>query len=172
MKKIYSASLIALMLGAVSCDRIAPKQNGVWVPTYIEKTQAEVIKSLPAKPIITGGKIYAWGTYLFQVEPSAGIHVYKLVNKKPEPFKFIQVYGAQEIAIKDGYLYTNNHADMVSLDISNLDNVRVVSRIRKAFSPGESNLPPDRGYFQCVDTSKGIVTGWEKKDNIEATCKY
>ncbi|RQO32151.1 hypothetical protein DBR32_00625 [Taibaiella sp. KBW10] len=172
MKKVYYPALIALMLGGISCDRMAPKRDAVWVPTYQSKAEATVIKALPAKALITAGKIYAWGNYVFQLEPNAGIHVYQMENKTPQPYKFIQVYGAQEISIKDGNLYTNNYSDMVSLDLSNFDQITVKARIPKAFSIGQDNLPPERGYFQCVDTTKGIVTGWKKESNIEATCKY
>ncbi|MNY43426.1 hypothetical protein D3C86_1783840 [compost metagenome] len=53
-----------------------------------------------------------------------------------------------------------------------MNQVLVTSRVENTFSLGTSTLPPQQGFFQCVDTTKGIVVGWEKKNNIEATCKY
>lgn len=172
MKKMYALCLAALSIGLFSCNRGAPVQGSVWVPKYLSKAEARDIRSKPAQATVTGGKIYAWQHYVFQLEPNAGIHVYKLVNKTPQPYKFIQVYGAQEISIKGNLLYTNNFADIVTLDISNMDQVLVQSRVENTFSLGSSTVPPQPGFFQCVDTSKGIVVGWEKKNNIEATCKY
>ena len=171
-KKILSLCLLGMSAGLFSCNRSAPIQGTVWVPKYLSKSEARNIQSKPPQTVSSGGKIYAWQDFIFQLESNAGIHIYKLVDKKPQPYKFIQVYGAQEISIRGHYLYTNNFADIVTLDISDLNNLQVKSRIENTFSLGNSTLPPQQGFFQCVDTTKGIVVGWEKKNNIEATCKY
>ena len=171
-KQLLPLCLLGLSIGIFSCNRGAPIQGTVWVPKYLDRSAAREILSKPPQAVVNGGKIYAWQNLVFQLEPNAGIHVYKLVNKTPQPYKFIQVYGAQEISIRGNYLYTNNFSDIVTLDISDLNAVQEKSRVPNTFSLGTSNLPPQQGYFQCVDTTKGIVVGWEKKNNIEATCKY
>lgn len=171
-KKTLSLCLLGMSIGLFSCNRGAPVQGTVWVPKYLSKSEARNIQSKPPQALSSGGKIYAWHDFVFQVESNAGIHVYKLVNQKPQPYKFIQVFGAQELSIRGNYLYTNNFSDIVTLDISDMNQILVKSRVENTFAPGTSTLPPQQGFFQCVDTSKGIVVGWEKKNNIEATCKY
>ncbi len=41
-----------------------------------------------------------------------------------------------------------------------------------AFTLNTFDLPPAKGYFQCVDSTKGIVVGWEKQHNVDANCIY
>lgn len=172
MKKTYFLVATAVAMAFASCNQANLKRDEVWVPIYKDKAEARVILNLPAQQVRSGGKIYAYGNYIFQLEQNQGIHVYRLDNKKPVPVKFIQVYGAQEIAIKDNLIYTNNFKDIVVLNITNPQDVAVESRIPEAFNLNTSELPPAKGYFQCVDTTKGMLIGWEKQDNIEATCIY
>lgn len=157
-----------------SCDKDyqALMRDEVWVPVYLEQAQAQVIESQEPRAPKVGGKIYAWQDYLFQLEPNLGIHVYQLVDQKPQPRQFIQVYGAQEISIRDAYLYTNNHNDVVSLAIADLGAVKEVGRVKNVFTLNHGALPPERGYFECVDPERGIVIGWEKKNNKRVKCKY
>lgn len=172
MKKNYSLIVAGLAIALSSCNPANLKRDSVWVPIYKDKAEARVILNLPAQQVRAGGKIYAYNNYVFQLEQNQGIHVYKLENKKPVPVKFIQVYGAQEISIKDNLIYTNNFKDIVVLNINNPQEVSVENRISDAFSLNTSELPPSKGYFQCVDTTKGMLIGWEKQDNVEATCIY
>lgn len=162
------------MATTISCtkDFDVPIREEAWVPVYIEPEDAKAIKTLETRQPNTGGKIYAWREYLFQLEPNQGIHVYILEGKVPKPLQFIQVYGAQEIAIRNNILYTNNFNDIVSLDITNLRDITVKSRVSQVFDIGQSSLPPENGYFQCVDPKKGIVVSWELKTNVAAKCRY
>lgn len=171
MKKM-SITFFAGALMATSCTNNNLKQQDVWVPIYKNKAEVNAIVSLPSQTISASGKIYAYRDYVFQLEQNHGIHVYKLEQKVPKPYRFIQVYGAQEISIKDGYLYTNNFNDVVTINISNLTDVKVVSRLPNAFTLNTFDLPPTKGYFQCVDSTKGMVIGWEKQHNIDANCIY
>ncbi|OJV53140.1 MAG: hypothetical protein BGO31_05140 [Bacteroidetes bacterium 43-16] len=173
MKKNYILVLAGLAIAFSSCNQANLKRDAVWVPVYKDKTEARVILNLPAQQVRSGGKIYAYGNYIFQLEQNQGIHVYRLDDKKPVPVKFIQVYGAQEIAIKDNLIYTNNFKDIVVLNASNPQEVAVESRIPGAFDMNTFELlPPSKGYFQCIDTTKGMLIGWEKQDNVEAACIY
>ncbi len=172
MKKGFTL-IVAGVLLTMSCNRRTNlKQEDVWVPVYKNKSEVSNILTLPAKYVSAGGKIYAYRDYVFQLEQNQGIHVYKLENKKPVPFRFIQVYGAQEISIKDNYLYTNNFSDIVVINISNPDAAELENRVQDAFVMSSFDLPPAKGYFQCVDNSKGVVVGWEKQHNVEADCIY
>ena len=164
--------LFAGALMATSCRNNNLKQPDVWVPVYKDKSELSNILSLPAQNVTAGGKIYAYRDFVFQLEQNKGIHVYKLEQQKPKPFGFIQVYGAQEISIKDGYLYTNNFSDVVVINITNPEDVNVITRLPNAFTLNTFDLPPARGYFQCVDSTKGVVVGWEKQHNIDANCIY
>lgn len=168
-----SILITILILFCTSCYQYEiPSQEDVWVPIYGDANEINEIKLLAPKNTINGGKIYAWNNYFFQLEPLKGIHVFERKATSAAKIHFIQVLGAQEISIKDGFLYTNNYKDLVTININDWNNLTVSSRLENAFSIGNLLLPPTPGYFQCVDTSKGTVIGWELQHNIPANCQY
>ena len=164
-------SCLLLLMGCIK-EMKEPIREEAWFPIYESVTKTKEIKSVAARQPQFGGKIYAWEDYLFQLEPNQGIHIYQLKDKKINPYGFIQVYGAQEIAIRNRVLYTNNFNDIISLDIQDLKNVSVLGRVENVFEIKESALPPEMGYFECVDPNKGRVVGWELKKNVNVKCRY
>lgn len=165
---------LLLLVFALSCKENfeVPIQEKAWVPVYRSVENSAEIATLEPRTPVSGGKIYAYGKYLFQLEPNLGIHVYELVDKRPTPLRFIQVYGAQEIAVRNGVLYTNNDKDIVSLTLTESGEARLAGRVKNVFSVTEAAVPPESGYFECVDPEKGIVVGWELKENVRAKCKF
>lgn len=164
--------LLCLTLFSCKDNYEAPIQKQAWVPIYLSKEDAMEITALAPREPINGGKIYAYGNYLFQLEPNQGIHMYELVDKLPKPQRFIQVLGAQEIAIRNGILYTNNNNDIVSIALAEKGEIRVAGRVENVFRITEVATPPTQGYFECVDHDKGVVIGWEIKENVRAQCKF
>ncbi len=145
-----------------------PAEVDGWAPVYNKDSSAKAIKAVEPRLIENGGKIYIKGDTLYQLESGKGIHViYVAQPGNPQKVKFINVLGAQEMAIKDNVLYTNNMNDLVVLDIANINNVQVVDRISSVFHLVNGNEPSGTGYYECVDASKGEVVGWEAK-----TLKY
>jgi hypothetical protein len=144
-----------------------------YVPIYVSKEDAAFIGAAAAKPTVLPGKIYAWGNYLFQVEQNRGIHV--IDNSNPQQahkISFLNVPAASELAVKDGYLYTNNLDDLVVFDISDINSPRLVNRVENAFPQISQEYPPFNGvYFECVDPSKGVVVGWEEKQIENPKCR-
>jgi hypothetical protein len=52
---------------------------------------------------------------------------------------------------------------MVVINISNIQQPIETSRIKDAFLvKGFLPVPPENGYYECVDLKKGVVIGWEK----------
>ncbi len=164
--------LCAVVMLSCKDNYEAPIQEEAWVPIYLSNEEAMEITTLEPREPIKGGKIYVYGDYLFQLEPNLGIHVYELVDKQPTPLRFIQVFGAQEIAIRNGILYTNNENDIVSIELTENGLIRVAGRVENVFRVTETPLPPSEGYFECVDRTKGTVIGWELKEHVRAQCKF
>lgn len=169
--KYYIILLMSVMVLTSCFQTEIPQQEDVWVPIYEKKEIAKEVTLLAPHNTVNGGKIYSWENYFFQLEPLKGIHVFERTSTTAIKKYFIQVLGAQEISIKDGFLYTNNYSDLITIDISNWDNINVTSRIENAIQMEMLHTPPSGGYFQCVDTSKGVIVGWELQHNIPANCK-
>ena len=106
------------------------------------------------------------------VEQFRGIHV--IDNSDPTtPLRiaFIQVFGAADLAISGNTMYVDNYTDLVAIDISDIMNVMVVSRVKELYSRESKRYPEGfSGYFECVDESKGFVVGWEETELLNPKC--
>jgi hypothetical protein len=183
MKKIIAGEfcLFSLLIFLSSCfdlnwGRQYALRDEAYVPIYGYDSTARTIESLPPQPIMNAGKIYTYGYWVFQVDNDLGIHVINCADKKnPVKMGFIRVAGCREVAIKDQCLLTNNLNDMVSIDIGDLQNVKLRARIPQAFKTynnyNEYKRPPEKGkYFECPNFYQGDVVGWKLVKNVYADC--
>ena len=154
-------------------------QQKVWgnKPVYASESAAKQIIYDPHKhPIQLPGNIYAFQNFIFQVDIGRGIHV--IDNTRPsnaDRIGFITVKGCEQISIKGAYLYTNSYDDLVTLDISDPAQMRILSKVDNAFPEFLYNYPlvepEDTGYYTCPRTDS-IVVGWVK-DSVYTNCyKY
>lgn len=170
MKNLLPVLLSFALL--VSCSN---KKNEVigYAPLYGDPADLKTVSLMTAQPVENGGKIYVLDDLLYQVETGKGIHITDISTPSaPVQKGFIRAAGAQEIAVKDGLIYTNSLNDLVVLKIEN-DKLSVVKRMPASlgllFSPA---LPPERGPFECPDKTKGTVIGWQKKTLTNPACSY
>jgi hypothetical protein len=175
-KIIYLTSLAFLAVASfVACHpQKAPSKIEGFAPIYMSLSQIKNIETLAPQTTINAGKIYQYGNNLtFQADVRKGIHVIDCSNPSaPVKLKFISIPGASEIAIKNNMLITNNFTDLVSLDISNLNDIKVINRVTNVYNVSEGLLPDaSNTFFECPDKSKGIVIGWEKKTLTDPKCK-
>ena len=144
-----------------------------YVPVYASAQASTMINVEAPKPTASAGKIYAYNQFLFQVEQGKGIHI--MDNSDPqqaEKISFLSIPLCSELAIKSNFLYTNNLDDLLVFNISNIQSPQLVSRMEGAFpNEGQQYPPMSNVYFECVDPSKGIVIGWEKKIIDNPKCR-
>ena len=153
----------------------APRPK-VWgyKPVYGVETTAKAI-SFTASPrsVVSGGNIYAYQKYVFQVETGYGIHV--IDNSIPfdaHRIGFINVNGCAQISIKGNRLYTNSYDDLVVIDFSDLNNIRESGRAKGVFTEyryySPITQPPGPGYYECPDYGNFVVE-W-KMDSVFQQC--
>lgn len=143
-------------------------------PVYSTETEAKkVLYSSTPLPVINAGNIYVKGNYIFQLETGKGIHI--IDNSVPANARrigFLTMNGSSQISMKGNFLYTNSYDDLVVVDMSDLNNITEVKRVKGAFPEGRSYYyyvqPPDRGYYQCPRYDS-VVTRWVK-DSINSSC--
>lgn len=150
-----------------------PAQAQGYAPVYALRQTVNTIAVESAKPTTRPGKIYAYGNYLFQVEQNEGIHIINNTNpQQAQKVAFLKVPMASEIAIKSGYLYTNNLNDLVVFDLNNVVAPQLVHRLENAFPVIDQTYPPVSGvFFECADPSKGVVIGWDFKMLNNPKCR-
>ncbi len=137
--------------------------------TPIITDRATLEKSFAAeqpRAVTVPGKIYYKDQYLFIVDQFTGVHVYDNHDPaSPVAIGFLKIYGCSDIAIKENFLYADNSVDLITLDLSDIKNVREVNRIRNTFA----EPPPPDGYAVQNIYSPGkrsknlIIINWVKK---------
>jgi hypothetical protein len=143
-------------------------------PVYGNEPDAKKITYTPSPhTVISGGNIYAFRNYFFQVEPGWGIHVFNNTNPAAAArIGFINVKGCSEISIKNDKLYTNSYDDLMVLDFSDLNNVKEYSRLKAVFTEYQFGSPiaqpPASGYYECPAYGSYVVD-WVK-DSVYMYC--
>jgi hypothetical protein len=162
------------LLSLLGCDfGSEEKEREGLRPIYISPETAQRVSAGPARPLRNTGKIYTKDTLVFVNELYQGIHVINNRDpRQPKSVAFISIPGNVDLAIKGSILYADNYRDLVSLDISNLTNIREVNRVKEALPQGTQDYPNEFGvFFECVDPNKGVVAGWEKATLKNPKCR-
>jgi hypothetical protein len=167
MKK--SPLLLLMLFAFFSClpetnENVSPvKFDGTgYKPIYASADQVADIEFTTAKPLTEPGKIYVLEPYLFINEMGKGIHIINNSDpKNPENLSFIAITGNYDMAAKDNWLYADNLSNLLVFDISDPKAPKLTKKIADAIPV--NNYPPYQNiYFECVESKKGVVIGWEK----------
>lgn len=162
-----------LLFGAVACIKQTDQTVLGYAPVYGNLADLKTISADGPQAIVHAGKIYAYQGYTFQIENGEGIHVIQSSDPAhPAKIGFIRVKGCSEISIRNNILYTDNHRDLVGIQISNPNQISVVSRLSEVFPGVNQEYPPVSGtYFECADAKKGTVIAWTEKLLTNPKCK-
>lgn len=142
-------------------------------PIYISDDSWKMITfNATTPPLVNLGKFYYKDDYLYVTQRDAGIHIIDNSNpQNPVPVQFIEIKGATDIAIKGDILYVDNLSDLVAINIADFSNMYVEKRVEDLYPLSEQLFPENySGYFECVDSEKGIVVGWEEATLENPTC--
>ena len=176
MRKIYLLTVVLLttvLLSSCLKDKLT-KTYTVLEPVYKSKTEVLAdIKSSSARTIADPGKLYYYGNYIFLNEINKGVHIIDNTDPAHPVIKaFINIPGNLDIAVKGNMLYADLFTDLVTVDIADPLNARLVKVIPAIF--------PERQYGNgfSADNSKVIVDWIEKKvtvaidnvDGVRAQC--
>ena len=164
--------ILTLFIGFVgisSCKKESDKTVEGWKPIYSTTAEDQRVETKLNEPLQNPGRVYLYNDLLLVNDKSKGIHIYDNSNtSNPSEMSFISIPGNLDFSVKDGRLYADNIADMVIVDISNPSSPEYVNRIENVFP--EQNFPDEFGAFECVDTKKGRVIGWEKANLSNPKC--
>jgi hypothetical protein len=164
MKRIlfFSALIPLLLSGCI--DRLnSDRQVEGMRPVYSADEDWQAVYTLPARPIGTLGKIYYKDATIYVVEVGEGIHVLDNQNpSSPTTLHFWRILGCVDVAIKGNVLYADNFTDLITVDISNPTDIKLLNRVPDLYPAGSLDFPTNfRGRFECPDPSKGRIIRWE-----------
>jgi hypothetical protein len=169
--KVFSTVIVAIFL--TSCEQKKDFITEGYKPIYMNIDEVHRVQTLRPMNLINTGKIYLYNDYIFVNERGRGVHVINNTNpQNPLNIKFLSIPGNYDIAIRNNILFADNVKDLVAIDISNLDNPVVKSRIPNVYDEVKQMFPDFvAGYFECVDPSKGFVIGWTKTKLTNPKCR-
>jgi hypothetical protein len=129
----------------------------IYTPVYktLQEVREGIIMTNPVE-ISYPGKIYIKDKYLFVSESYKGIHVIDNSNpSEPKNIGFIAIPSNADMAIKNNTLYADMYADLITIDISDLKNVKYKTVIPKIFIDNSWYLNDDK-----------VIVDWDKKDTV------
>lgn len=149
--------MIAIM---ASCQDTITQTYKVNTPVYLSYTELRTsFKSADAQEIIQSGKIYFKDSFIYVNEFQKGIHIIDNSNpSNPINLKFIEIPGNVDLAIKGSILYADSYVDLLSIDISDINNLVEVDRDTNVFP---YIIPAyESGIVESIDQNQGVIVGY------------
>ena len=117
--------------------------------------------------IVASGKIYAYKNMILVNDLERGIHIIDNSDpKNPKKIAFIKVIANNDMEVRGDYLYVDSLMDLVVFDISDINNIKKVSRLKDVFPvfipiPFMEDLIVEYGDQGFTASSDDIIIGWE-----------
>ncbi|WP_299435154.1 hypothetical protein [uncultured Maribacter sp.] len=158
--------VFAITFGLLSCEK---EEDGKYAdylvarPLKISKTEFNKgVDIIAPMPIDESGKIYAYKNYIFINDKYKGVHVIDNTNPaSPKKIAFIKIAGNVDISIKDDYLYADSITDLMVLDISDINTIKIVNRLKNVLRDNVVWPVADFYEYDEVDYENELVIGWE-----------
>jgi hypothetical protein len=177
MRRITPVILALALLAACRPDNINAGSSDAhdvqaYVPVYAQVNNLPAVGVEAVRATNKAGKIYAYGSYIFQNELNEGIHIIdNAIQGQPKKIAFLRIPYNTELAVRGNYIYANRLNDLLVINVQNPQQPTIVKTIDNAFPLINQQHPPASGYFICPDPAKGIVVDWELKNVDHAKCR-
>lgn len=174
MKRLVYFILFFIVV-ASACTKVKePNITAVGMkPVYVVEKEFYDIKNGPQQSVKNTGTIYIWQQYFMIIEYRKGIHVYDRTNPAlPLYITFLHIPGCNDFTISDSTLFVDNGFDILSINIKNINAIKV-NKVLKNATKNSRDMPPTnfKGYFECYDPSKGYYIGWDSTQLVNPHCK-
>lgn len=157
---IFSITIVVMLSSCFKEEHVGFQGFGK-KPIYKAIEELEAITNLSPQIVQQSGPIFLLDSLFFMTEYKKGIHIYNIADSTQiRSLTFIQIPAVTDFTIENNYLYADSWRDLVTIDISDLYNIKLLSRQENVFEP---LLYPAlyNGFFECVDESRGAIVGWE-----------
>lgn len=134
--------------------------------TYVNLRNSVAIEA--ARPLDRIGRVYLYQELVFLNERNEGIHIINNSNPSaPENLGFIRIPGNTEIAVRGNYLYADSYVDLITLDLSDPDNITLINRQEDIFPYDAFQNIPNNVSFSRVDINplRGVVVSYRLSES-------
>lgn len=124
------------------------------------------------------GNIYTYGKYLLVAEKFKGIHILDNSNPaNPIKLKFIVLKGNENFIIKDNFILADNGPDLLSIDFSNLNDIKIVdrqvnvntSKIRGNQYIVGQNVSIQKVKKECDNNNRGMLSSRSSSNDVNSS---
>ncbi len=135
----YSILLSLFTLSFTSCLKDQCDETRTFIqydPIYLNYNdiRSDIFTDSP-RELTTPGKLYVYEQYIFINEQEEGVHIYDNSDpSSPINIGFISIPGNVDIAIKDDHLYADNYMDLITVNIQDPTEARLVCRDEDVYS--------------------------------------
>lgn len=169
MRHLYSWLLGGgLLLGLSACPMTGPEPSlqPQYRPLLMARAQLEqAVAALPPQALHNTGKIYLRGSYVLVNERYEGVHIIDNHDPAhPKPVAFVRIPGNVDLAMKGNLLYADSGPDLLTFDVSNPRQARLLHRVRDAVPelPMPEFGPLEAEYQPQNRPADAVVVGWRK----------
>ncbi len=169
MKLKFCLLSLFFLVALLSCNNDDENFEMVTVATPELMSKASFRKMVEVespKPVEQSGKIYTYNNYIFISDVNKGIHVIDNSNPKlPKAIKFITIPANEDISVKDNFLYADSATDLVVFDISDINAITLVDRLKDVFEVYDYGIPVEAQAtdFSGFNYETDVIVGWTLK---------
>lgn len=162
-----------LMLNACVEEPVIPGEVNGYKPLYLQDTNADTVTVRQPQPVVHGGRIVLYKSWMFQVELNRGVHIFDLQDTANiSKVLFYEIFGCNQLSIQSDHMYVNTITDLLVINIADLLHPRITDYKKGFYRSFPFIPPPAHGYFECVDPSRGLLTGWKDTLLNNPKCLY
>ena len=169
MKSARFILVCLLVAMAFSCKNDDDQYEivNIAIPQAMSKAEfRNSVEILSPQSIGEAGKIYAYNNYIFVNDKYKGVHIINNTNPEaPSEVAFLKIPGNVDISVKENFLYADSAIDLVVFDISDINNIKIVNRLKDVFDIYDYQIPEDVSYadYNGFDSNEDVIVGWEVK---------
>jgi hypothetical protein len=160
MKKINGLFLLIIVAALFSCSDKIEETYIVHTPEYMSyDALRSSFQMKSSQTIKQPGKFYFKDQFIFVNEYQKGIHIIDNSDpSNPQRVTFLEIPGNVDMAIKGDKLYADSYVDLLTIDLSDMDNIKEVDRDENVFP----YIIPEitKGSISSIDENKGVITGY------------
>ncbi|MDT0687501.1 LVIVD repeat-containing protein [Autumnicola psychrophila] len=165
-KRTFIPFLALFLLFFTSCEKEEPAGEYYEVAVPITQSIAEFrasVKIQEPRVITEVGKIYSYKDYVFVNDKYQGVHV--IDNRDPyapKKIQYISIPRNLDIAVKNDMLYADSGMDLVVFDVSNIENIKKVERVKNVFPNTNFNVPAEAAFVdtKSFDPEQEVILGY------------
>jgi len=153
-----------LLIGLAALFAFTSKE--AYTPIVVDRTTFESsICSMPPQKLVNPGKVFTKGHQLFVIEQFYGVHLFNNIDpKNPQKVGFIRILGCTDVAVKGTIMYASSGEDLVTIDISNISEVKELDReveVLSELTNPDGEVPFDYSKGQRPENT--VIIAWKKQ---------